>query len=242
LKRARSRVIASVVNGDTIPLVHNRIEDARFTDLEIIPMGADKVFMQSLSHKDILTMLGEAKEFFDHFFSNIARRDKKEVPFKRGAWLRLYGIPLHAWNEIFFELCVMDCGSYLRTDIVSLDRDRFDYAWMLIVIPSLEIVNLVDTLLIDSEMMEINIVEEWGFNIGEDACLFEEVDGLNSQSDHEDVPVDPKTCNNVDNMIDKIVDDLADEELLVLNRSKGEDHVVMNSETVAPIELHDNGS
>lgn len=65
---------------------------------------------------------------------------------------------------------------------------------------------------------------------------------MNSQSDHEDVPVDPKTCNNVDNLVDKIVDYLANEELLVSNRSKGEDHVVTNSETAAPIELHDNGS
>jgi len=99
LKRARSGVIASVVNGEAIPVVHNIFEDARFTDLEIIPMGADKVCMRSLSNNYSLTILGEAKEFFDHFFSNIARWDKKAVPFKRGAWLRLYGIPLHEWNE-----------------------------------------------------------------------------------------------------------------------------------------------
>jgi len=45
-------------------------------------------------------------------------------PFRRGAWLRLYGIPIHAWNGNFFKLCVMDCGSYLRSDEMTLDRGR----------------------------------------------------------------------------------------------------------------------
>lgn len=43
----------------------------------------------------------------------------------------------------------MDRGTFLRTDIVSLDIERFDYARVLIATPSLEIVNLVAKLLID---------------------------------------------------------------------------------------------
>ena len=49
-------MIASVVNGEAIPVVQTRIEDAGFGDLEIIPIGADKVFLRSVSDKDILTM------------------------------------------------------------------------------------------------------------------------------------------------------------------------------------------
>lgn len=54
-------------------------------------------------------------------------------------------------------------------------------------------------------MVEVKIVKEWGFNIGEDVCLFEDSDGLNTQSDNEEVFIDPETCNNVDNLVDKIV-------------------------------------
>ena len=49
LKWARNGVVASVVNGEVISVVQNRIEDAGFTDLDIIPIGVDKVFIQSLS-------------------------------------------------------------------------------------------------------------------------------------------------------------------------------------------------
>jgi len=113
------------------------------------------------------------------------------VPFQRGAWLRWYGIPLHAWNESFFKLCVLDCGRYLRTDICSLKKERFDYVSVLVATSSLEIVSLVNKLLIDGVFVEVKIIEEWRFNIGEDACVFKEGDGQNDQSENEDIHVDP---------------------------------------------------
>jgi len=41
-----------VVNGESIPMVQKRVEDVGFLDLEIILMGADKVFLKSVSDKD----------------------------------------------------------------------------------------------------------------------------------------------------------------------------------------------
>ena len=67
------------------------------------------------------------------------RLDKKVVPFKRGSWLRLYGIQLHAWNEKFIKLYVLDCGRFLRTDCFSLNRERFDFARLLVATSSLEL-------------------------------------------------------------------------------------------------------
>lgn len=85
LKWARDGVVALVVNGEAILMVHNRIEDAGFTDIDIIPMGADKVFIQSLSDSDVLKTVEETYEFFNHFLSNYVRWNKKVVPFQRGA-------------------------------------------------------------------------------------------------------------------------------------------------------------
>jgi len=85
LKLARKCVIATVANVEVIPLVQNKVEDTGFTDLDIILMGADKVFIHTLSDTDVLKTLEEANECFDHLFSNIVRWDKKVVPFHRGA-------------------------------------------------------------------------------------------------------------------------------------------------------------
>lgn len=163
------------------------------------------------------------------------RWDKKVVPFKRGSWLRLYGIPLHAWNDNFFKLSVMECGTCLRTDTTSLDRERFDYACVLIAKPSLDVVNMVDNILIDDVMMEVKIVEEWGFNMGEDACLFEDGEGSHFQSDNEDVLVDLDVCNNVGNLVNKIVEDLEDKELNGMHQSANAEHGVIPETIASPV-------
>ena len=86
------------------------MEDAGFKDIDIIPLGADKVFVHSLSDVNVADIVGEAKQIFDLIFSSLSKWDKGLMPFQRGAWLRFYGIPLHAWNENFFKLCLFDCG------------------------------------------------------------------------------------------------------------------------------------
>jgi len=54
LKWACNGVVASVINGEAILVVQNRLEDAGFTDLDIILMGADRVFIWSLSDANVM--------------------------------------------------------------------------------------------------------------------------------------------------------------------------------------------
>jgi len=71
---------------------------------------------------------------------------------------------------------VFDCGRYLRADTCSLNRERFDYARILISTSFLDVVNVTEQILVDGVTVEIKILEEWGFNTGEDVCLFEDDD------------------------------------------------------------------
>jgi len=101
---ARSGVFVNVVNGEAITVVQNQVVDAGFADLDVIPMEADRVFLRSNSERETVAMIEGAKYFFDLLFSNIVRWDKEVLPFQRGAWMRLYGILIHAWNENFFQI------------------------------------------------------------------------------------------------------------------------------------------
>jgi len=198
-------LVGTVLNGELIPVIQDRVEDAGFKDINIIPFGADKVFVHSLSDVSIVDIVGKARPFFDLIFSSISKWEKRVMPYHRGAWLRVYGIPLHAWNENFFKLCVLDCGRYLRTDSCSLSRERFDYARVLIATSSLDVVNVTENILIDGESVEIKIVEEWGFNMGEDVCLYEEDDKSVNFCPDEDVLCDElETNNRVENLADKL--------------------------------------
>ncbi|GAU47370.1 hypothetical protein TSUD_403730 [Trifolium subterraneum] len=120
---AQTGLVATITNGEVVPVVQNRITDARFNNLTLIPLGANKVFIRSMVGEDALEVVIGAKDFFILIFSHWKRWDFCPQTYKRGAWVRLYGIPVHAWNVNFFKLCLFDCGMFLRADSCSADKD-----------------------------------------------------------------------------------------------------------------------
>jgi hypothetical protein len=91
----------------------------------------------------------------------------------------------------------------------SLNRERFDYARVLISTSSLEVVNVSEKILVDGEMIEIKIVEEWGFCLGDDACLYEEDDKCESDiSEAADINVGSGI--NADILANKMAKDVED--------------------------------
>ena len=155
---ATKGLVVSVLNGDAISVLQRRIFDAGFEKLAIIPMGADKVFLSSLDDEEVSVILSEAAAFFNYFFSQPIRWNKETLIRERGAWVRIYGVPLHAWNIIFLKLCVIDCGRLLRVDDVTMDRDRFDYVRILRSTTSLEIINSAAQIMVDGLLFDFQII------------------------------------------------------------------------------------
>ena len=188
---ASKGVVVSVLSRDVIHVLQQRIFDAGFVNLAIISLGADKVFLQSLDEVDVSTTLSEAAYFFANFFLKPVRWNKDTLVRERGAWLRIYGVTLHAWNYDFFKLCVYDCGRLLRIDDITLDRDRFDYARVLVSTSSLDIIKREASIVVDGVLFEFQIIEEWGLSLGEDACLLD--DEPSQVDDRSELPEDLDT-------------------------------------------------
>ncbi|CAJ2657871.1 unnamed protein product [Trifolium pratense] len=165
-------------------------------------MGADKVFVRSIENADAKSTINNAKDFFKIVFSSWTRWEREYSPYRRGAWVRLYGVPLHAWNEQFFKLCVFDCGGFLRTDCCAAEKNRLDFARVLIATPELELIKRSVTVLVDGIQVEIKIVEEWGYAMGEDSCLFEE--DSEAESSCGEGQDDPEVHRNVDMLVNQV--------------------------------------
>jgi len=104
---ASKGLVVMALNGEAIPVVQRRIFDAGFDSLDLILMGADKVLVRSSDNREVSSILSEASEFFGNFFSTSVRWNKEVLIQERGAWVRIYGVPLHAWNFNFFQtLCI----------------------------------------------------------------------------------------------------------------------------------------
>ena len=90
-----------------------------------------------------------------------------------------------------------------------MEKERFDYARVLVATSSYEIINCSEEILIDGVLVTVKIFEEWGFNIGEDACLFEEEDEVKEEPlEQEDVQVDHRMDANANILVEKLVNDL----------------------------------
>ena len=230
---AREGVVATVRNGESIPLIQQRILDAGFENPEIIPMGADKVYLRSSDVVDVNSLLSGAADFFKAFFNVIESWNGKYGKFERGTWIRLYGIPLQAWNEFFLKLCAFDFGHMMKVDSCTVDRDQLDYARVLLATTSLKFFNDSINILVDDMLVNIKIVEEWGFAIGEDVCLFENENESESRYEGSEKGDDHANCL-VDKDIDNVVNDLA-EDWVEDNQLKGKvasDHDAHGGEDV----------
>jgi len=53
----------------------------------------------------------------------------------------MYGVPVPAWNEAFFRLCVSGVGRFIHADRCTVDKARLDFARILISTPIIEIFN-----------------------------------------------------------------------------------------------------
>jgi len=74
---------------------------------------------------------------------------------------------------------------------------------------SFDVVNISDQILVDGLKVEIKIIEEWGFNLGDDACLYDEDDKFVSESQvNADIYEDFEINNNVEILVNKIRQDL----------------------------------
>jgi hypothetical protein len=102
-----------------------------------------------------MAVLDGAKEFFSMCFSHWVRWDTSVIPFQRGAWVRIYGIPLQACNGSFFKLCVMDCGRFLHSDNYTAAKDRLDYARVLIATTAMAVIKKVEHLMVNGSLVEV---------------------------------------------------------------------------------------
>jgi len=203
---ARGGMVARVVSGDSLLSLQQRVVDAGFVNVVVTPMRSDSVFLHCLGGDDICKVFNEVIQFFSMLFADLNKWSSVDVIYERDAWLRICGTLVHAWNELFFKLCVSGCGRFIRSDTCTVDRARFDYARVLISTTHLEVINSSSKIAIDGIKHVITLVEEWGCNLGEDVFLSEEE--LESPSDTLANIHDAVGMEDCQDDVDVLVDDL----------------------------------
>jgi hypothetical protein len=79
---------------------------------------------------------------------------------KRKLWLRLYGVPLHAWGLTLFQRIASRCGDFVALDEATASRSRFDVARIQIDSSLLGYIDFVNKIRIQGALFKVRVVEE----------------------------------------------------------------------------------
>lgn len=201
---ASKGALAKVLNGDFIPIVQQKIIDAGFHNVRVVPRGGDNVILFCPGKEDMMSVYLAAADFFNCFFTDMRAWSLSEdnVP-ERGVWLRFYGVPLHVWHIKFFEFISSSCGRMLKIDPCTTNLERLDCARILVSTECLDTINAVENILIDDKHYSIKIVEELEAGCARDVCFEEEFfDSASEFSEHVD------ELNIDEPIVDALVQDL----------------------------------
>ncbi|GAU10651.1 hypothetical protein TSUD_421200, partial [Trifolium subterraneum] len=169
-------------NGHLVASVQQSLVDAGLINLKLIAMRGDKVLLTSCDKALLATFIQSTQGIIDNFLDDcIPWSQEMSQVYERGAWIRCYGVPLIAWNSIFFAELVESQGRLLLIDECTVSKQRMGFARILIVTTSMKEINVSVKVRINNIETNIRIIEDPGFGFAKDACLVEEEDDNDSQ-------------------------------------------------------------
>ncbi|CAI8615089.1 unnamed protein product [Vicia faba] len=157
---AKKGFVGKVHNNDEVSLLQQKIMDVGIFSLEVIPTGRDKVFLKVHEDEDMQSLINDAKEFFQHWFVKLDEWYPEAVMKDRYTWIRIYGIPVHAWNRSFFEKLCATMGKLISVDKVTEEKRRFDFARCLVRTISMETINKLVRVMVNGRIFLMKMVEE----------------------------------------------------------------------------------
>ncbi|MCI08209.1 hypothetical protein A2U01_0029284, partial [Trifolium medium] len=89
------------------------------------------------------------------------RWSTREVDKSRLVWLRVYGVPVHAWNVEFFDMITKPYGEFINEDEGTLKGTTMDVARILIRTEEQKVVDEIVEVEINNEIFRLRIIEDF---------------------------------------------------------------------------------
>ncbi|KAF1868145.1 hypothetical protein Lal_00018661 [Lupinus albus] len=116
-------------------IVHDNIDpeglkDKLFLDgfysINCTILGGRQVLLRSGEEGDLEAFIHGEPEWFDSRFWVLRKWELADVSSERFAWIRCYGIPLHAWENMLFHNLASIFGTYLGQDNCTISKHTLD--------------------------------------------------------------------------------------------------------------------
>ncbi|XVF37033.1 hypothetical protein REPUB_Repub19eG0110800 [Reevesia pubescens] len=145
---------------DVFPVLQDSLWDFGLM-VKIIPMGGKLVLLKPEDNDLLLDFIQEAQDVWQQWFLSLNIWSPSAVPDERFTWVKVSGLPLHAWNLAGFKAVGDAIGTFVAVDSGTNNRLFLDTAKILISVP-------IKKIIIHSFVMSINQVQ-YSIHIKEDA-------------------------------------------------------------------------
>lgn len=101
--------------------------------VKITPLGANLCLREESEEGEIKGLIKDASERFNQWFVEIRPCSPQDVDNERLTWLRVFGLPCHAWNSKVFDFMMKPVGCFVCTDQQTTKQSNMDIARILII-------------------------------------------------------------------------------------------------------------
>ncbi|GLT60494.1 hypothetical protein SLA2020_332580 [Shorea laevis] len=143
-----------------IPGLQQELWENGFTTLKITPMGGCKVLIQSEEKSQTTNFIENEKAQWSKWFGRVKLWGHLTSPEQRLAWIRITGLPLHAWNQKALGKIGNFLGSFIKVDEFTLNKECLDAARILITTSDANQINGAIQIKIQNHLHSVNISEE----------------------------------------------------------------------------------
>jgi hypothetical protein len=124
--------IGVAANPGTTYNIQNAFHSQGYFGVKVTPLGANLALLEGQEEGEVEALLEDARDWLDQWFSEIRPWTPKDVDLERIVWLRIFGIPVHAWNDEFFAQITKPWGTFMHADDVTSKKLSMDVARLLI--------------------------------------------------------------------------------------------------------------
>jgi hypothetical protein len=128
--------------------------------VKVTPLGSKLTLLEGQDEGEVQALMEDAKGWLDQWFKEIRQWNPKEIDIERVVWLRIYGIPSHAWNDLFFDQLTKPWGVYMNADDGTMKRTTMDVARLMIRTTCQQPVDEFVDVKVNGELFHLRILED----------------------------------------------------------------------------------
>jgi hypothetical protein len=128
--------------------------------VKITPLGSTLTILEGQEEGEVQALMEDAKEWLDQWFVEIRPWSPCDIDTERTIWLRVYGVPSHAWNDSFFSHLVSHWGNYINADEGTKKKITMDVARLMIRTSSQRVVDDFIDVKVNGKIFHLRVIED----------------------------------------------------------------------------------